>query len=260
MSQLQRSDGFNGRTALVTGAGSGIGLETALLFAERGANIIATDRTLAHLSGLAERLRSTGLVEALLLEGDLAEPGAADRIVNTVLSRGDRIDILCNIAGIIDNALLAHELPDDVWAHVLAVNLTAQFQLSRAVLPSMLAQRRGVIICTSSTAGLGGGRAGTAYTVAKHGVIGLAQSLAAAYGDRGVRSVAICPGAMSQKTGAIESAPSTEGAAMVARIQQTRPQSGSPREAAGVIVFAASDDASHVNGATLVVDGGWSSF
>ena len=260
MSQPQSPKRLARRTALVTGAGSGIGLATALLFAEEGARLVATDRSYAHLSALAESLRAHALPEALFIEGDLADGGTADRIVTEALSRAGQIDILCNIAGVIDNALLAHELSDDAWNYVLAVNLTAQFQLARAVVPGMLARGRGVIVCTSSTAGLGGGRAGIAYTVAKHGVIGLAQNLAAAYGERGVRSVAICPGAISQKTGAIAGPSSAEGAAMVARLQATRPPSGSPRNAAGVILFAVSDEASHVNGATLVVDGGWSSF
>ena len=176
------------------------------------------------------------------------------------MSKVGPIDILCNVAGVLDRWMLAHEVTDDVWARVIAVNLTAPFFFAREILPSMLRAAARRDCHDSSTAGLGGGRAGVAYTVAKHGVIGLAQSLANSYVENGIRSVMICPGAVSQSTGAVAGPVSALGTAMVARLTATRPRSATPEEVAKVVLFAASDEASHINGATLVVDGGWSVF
>jgi NAD(P)-dependent dehydrogenase (short-subunit alcohol dehydrogenase family) len=248
------------RVALITGAASGIGRATAILFASEGARVAASDRTLERLSSLARELEQSDARGHLMVAGDVTSGLDVRRVVQETTSKLGPVDILCNIAGVLDRALLAHELPDEVWARVLGVNLTAPFLFAREVLGSMLERNSGVIICISSGAGLGGGRAGTAYTVAKHGVIGLGRSLAAAYGQAGIRSVVICPGAVTQPTGSVEGPVSSLGAAMIARRATTRPRDATPEQIARVILFAASDEASHVNGATLTVDGGWSAI
>jgi NAD(P)-dependent dehydrogenase (short-subunit alcohol dehydrogenase family) len=248
------------RVVLITGAASGIGLATAVVFAAEGARLSATDLSMDRFSALKDALHSRNLQAELLTAGDVRAVADVKRIVRETEARLGPVDILVNAAGIIDRVLLAHELPDEAWTHVMDVNLTAPFWFAREALPGMLDRRAGVIICISSGAGLGGGRAGTAYTVAKHGVIGLARSLAAAYGSRGVRSVVICPGAVTQATGAIPGPISELGRAMIDRRAPTRPREATPDQIAKVILFTASDDASHVNGASLVVDGGWSAI
>ncbi len=253
-------DRLKGRVALVTGAASGIGLATAVLFAAEGARLSASDLSMDRFGPLKDSLQKRELGAELLTAGDVRSVADVKRIVRETEANLGPVDILVNAAGIIDRAQLAHEVTDEIWRHVLDVNLTAPFWFAREVLPGMLRRRSGVMVCISSGAGLGGGRAGTAYTVAKHGVIGLVRSLAAAYGGHGVRSVVICPGAVTQSTGAVPGPMSELGRDMIHRRAATRPRDATPEQIANVILFSATDEASHVNGATLVVDGGWSAI
>jgi NAD(P)-dependent dehydrogenase (short-subunit alcohol dehydrogenase family) len=143
---------------------------------------------------------------------------------------------------------------------MIALNLTAPFRMTRAVLPHMLERGSGVIINTISSAGLGGGRAGAGYTAAKHGVVGLTRNTAFVYGRRGIRAVGICPGytrsgvAPQISTSDSETGPLLDGVAALSH------RSGSPDELAAVFAFVASDAASYLNGAIIPVDGGWTAF
>ena len=185
-------------------------------------------------------------------DGDQA---AVDEIV---AGAGGRIDVLANVAGIMDGFLPAHEVDDDTWERVLAVNLTAPMRLARAVLPRMLDQQRGSIVNVASEAGLRGSAAGAAYTTSKHGLLGLTRSLAVTYGPHGIRTNAVCPGAVATN---IEAASRSEfGMAAIGRYFSNIPGVATPDHLAAAICWLASDDAANVNGAVLPSDGGWSAI
>lgn len=164
--------------------------------------------------------------------------------------------MLGNVAGIMNRFLPVAELTDDVWHRVLAVNLTGPMLTSRAAIPPMIQQGGGVIVNFASVAGLHGGRAGAAYTASKHGLIGLTRNLAATYGVDGIRAVAIAPGGVETRMG-LGGDPSQRGFATLEKTMPASPKLADPREIATVALFLASGEASFVNGAVLVADGGW---
>lgn len=241
------------KVAIVTGAGSGIGLAVTRRFLEEGARVIGVDITEKGLAQLAEL---KGVVPVKADVSDLAE---VENAIATAIQQFGRIDILVNNAGIVDRFLPVAELTDEVWNHVLAVNLTGPFLTARAALPHMIKAGKGVIVNVASVAGVGGGRAGAAYTASKHGLIGLTENIAATYGGDGIRCVAVAPGGVN--TGiSIGGQPSEKGYATLQKTFSTNFRQGEPEELANVILFLASDEASFVNGANLVADGGWLSF
>jgi NAD(P)-dependent dehydrogenase (short-subunit alcohol dehydrogenase family) len=184
---------LEGKVAVITGAASGIGLATARLFAVEGAHVVATD---VAEQGLADLVRETGAVAVV---GDVSRSEDVDRTIDTAIERFGRLDILCNVAAIRDRFLPVDEMPDEVWRGVLDVNLTGPFQACRRAIPLMLGNGKGSIVNVASTAGLFGSRGGAAYTVSKHGLIGLTRSIAATYGRDGLRCVAVCPAKLSHR-------------------------------------------------------------
>lgn len=241
---------LDGKVCLITGAGSGIGQATALLFHREGARIVAMD----HAPGGLERLPQDGRLVGVM--GDVSKRADAEAIVATALERFGRLDILCNIAGIMDRVLPVTEVTDEVWDHVLAVNLTGPMLTSRAAIPAMLRTGGGVIVNISSVGGLFGARGGAAYVASKHGLIGLSKSIAATHGRHGIRCVAICPGAVETGIG-LGGEPSALGLEALNRALPSNPRTAHAEEIAATILFCASDEASFVNGTTLVADGGW---
>lgn len=245
-----RLPSLDGRVAIVTGAASGIGRATAELLHRAGATLVAVDR---DATGLARMPAGDGIHPIV---ADVSDPADVERLVSNAIERFGRIDALCNIAGIVDRLLPVGEVTDEVWEHVLAVNLTGPMLTMRAVLPSMVAARKGVILNVSSVGGLFGARGGAAYAASKHGLIGLTQNVAATYAAEGIRAVAVCPGAV--ETGiSLGGEPSPRGLAALKATLPANPRTGSALEIANLILFLASDDASFVNGAAIVIDGGW---
>jgi NAD(P)-dependent dehydrogenase (short-subunit alcohol dehydrogenase family) len=170
----------------------------------------------------------------------------------------DRLDVLCNNAGVVDDMALPAEVATSMWNRVIGVNLTGPFLVSRAALPPMLRRGAGAIINVASVSGLRGGAAGISYTAAKHGLVGLTRSLAHAYRDRGIRTNAICPGGVA--TGIVDM--SSFDPAGLARnrpvLALAEGRLAEPDQIAGVALFLASPAASFINGAVLTVDAGWS--
>ncbi|MDR0783437.1 MAG: SDR family NAD(P)-dependent oxidoreductase [Propionibacteriaceae bacterium] len=241
---------FSGLTAVVTGAGSGIGLATARMLIEDGGRVIAVDISQPRLD------------EAAALIGPSYIPVAADITAEAgpqliAEAAGGPIDILINNAGIMDGFLPITELDDATWHKVLNVNLTGQMRLVRQFLPAMLEAGHGAIVNISSEAAL---RicAGVAYTVSKHGVIGLTKHVAAMYGPQGIRSNAIAPGGVKTNVGG-EFLSQLAAARLGPIMAATSPGMAEPEWLARAICFLADDHAaSHINGIVLAVDGGWS--
>jgi NAD(P)-dependent dehydrogenase (short-subunit alcohol dehydrogenase family) len=247
---------FEGKTAIVTGAGAGIGRATAIKLAEQGANVVVADLHAETALDTVAQITSRGGT-AIAVVGDLSDPEIVEHLVSHTIESFGSIDVLINNAGIMDDMSGPHEVSDAIWERVIRVNLTAPFLLTRAVVPHMLNRGKGAIVNTTSEAGLRGSAAGTAYTVSKHGIVGLTKSAAVVYRDKGIRVNAVAPGGVAtslevnMKTDAMGLAAIGGYTANVGRIAQ-------PEELAAAIVFLASDAASNISGAILPVDSSWS--
>lgn len=240
-----------GKHAIVTGAANGIGLATALRLAAEGAHVVGLDANPQAIEQARPQLGDA--VE--LLQADITN---ADDVARVVQAAGDRVDILANVAGIMDHFVPLGELDDELWDRVLAVNLTGPMRLSRAVLPAMVAQGGGAIVTVASEASLRAGASGAAYTASKHGVLGLVRSIAFFYGPKGVRSNAVLPGPVETAIGAT-AMPTSQWAIERAGVAlASMPPVAKPDQVAAVISWLASDEASNVNGAVVTSDGGWS--
>jgi NAD(P)-dependent dehydrogenase (short-subunit alcohol dehydrogenase family) len=249
------SQRFKGKKAIITGAGSGIGKATIERFVSEGGRAIAVDISQERLNKLSAEFHQRG-EEVELVCGDLSSLQTIDTIMSAT---GAHLDILINNAGIMDDFVPLDEIDDELWDRVISVNLTSVMKLSRAAIKVMLKQGHGVIVTTSSGASFKAGIAGTAYTASKHGVNGLVKSIAAIYGQRGIRSNAVAPG--GTKTNIMDLSRPSRGQKTMELLTPNMANStrtAEPNEVAATILFLASDDASNVNGSILACDSGWS--
>ncbi len=241
---------FAGKTVIVTGAGSGIGRATASRVAREGGKVIALD-----ISGdrLAEFAAEHDGLDITVVTADVTR----DADIAAVLeATGGKVDALANVAGIMDNMTPLHEVSDEVWDRVLAVNVTGLMKLTRAVLPLMLEARRGSIVNIASEAGLRGSAAGAAYTASKHAVVGLTKNSAFMYGPSGIRVNAVAPGGVITN---IEARFDSElGQDRVMGALAVAPPPVTADQLAASITFLLSDDGVNLNGVILPSDGGWS--
>jgi NAD(P)-dependent dehydrogenase (short-subunit alcohol dehydrogenase family) len=230
---------FDGRVAIVTGAASGIGRATADRLADEGAIVVRAD------------IAKEGLDDDAIV-GDVSDPTFAPLLVTQTVERHGRLDVLANVAGILRTAN-THEHALDTWDQVLAINLTGTFLCCRAAIPELL-KTSGNIVNVSSTAALAGHPWAAAYSASKGGVLALTRTIAVEYGRRGVRCNAVCPGSI--QTPITKDFEFPEGADMdlVRRIMALDKARG-PETVAAAIAFLASDDAAHVNGEHVRVDG-----
>ena len=239
---------FVDRVAIVTGAASGIGAATARAFGAEGARVVIADVDAEQGAAVAREIG--GRFEPV----DVADAGAVERLIRTTASGEGRLDVL------VSNAFATvvgplESLDVDGWRWTLEVTLTAGFTALRAAAPLMRAQRSGSVVNVASISGLGGDRGLAAYNAAKAGVINLTRTAALELASSGVRVNAVCPGLVDTPPlrRAFQIAPDrrhvAEAAIPLGRLAR-------PEEIARVILFLASDDASYVTGAAIVVDGG----
>ncbi|MFJ3391899.1 SDR family NAD(P)-dependent oxidoreductase [Leifsonia aquatica] len=244
---------FAGKTAIVTGAGSGIGKATALRLASEGARVIGSDISAERLAALVDD--NPGL-EIATVAGDVS---SVETIAKLLEAAGGRVDALANIAGIMDGFLPPAEVDDATWDRVFTVNVTAIMRLSRAVLPLMVEAGSGSIVNVSSEAGLRGSAAGAAYTASKHAVIGLTKSTSVFYAPKGVRANAVAPGGVATNVeGTMRSA--WAGERLGPLLQTVVPPVAQAEQLAASITWLLSDDSANVTGAVLASDGGWSAI
>jgi NAD(P)-dependent dehydrogenase (short-subunit alcohol dehydrogenase family) len=246
------SASLDGRTVIVTGGARGIGRSMVELFAEAGARVVAADVNQDNLDALREEIPGIETVA-----GDISSGADCDRII---AAAGERLDVLCNNAGILDRLALIDEVTDDLWHKVIGVNLTGTFMMARRGVLKMIEQGSGgVITNTASTAAYGGGRAGPAYSASKAGVVSLTKNIAVTCAEHNIRCNAILPGGtdtgMAHSAGHAELALSERGIALLGRLTG-KPAPAHPHQVARVAVFLATDDADRVSGAEIAVDAG----
>jgi NAD(P)-dependent dehydrogenase (short-subunit alcohol dehydrogenase family) len=248
---------LQGRTAVITGAGSGIGRAASLLFAREGACLVCVDRA-DSVSETATMIGQAG-GKAVAMQGDAGDEAFVKSYVDRATGEFGSLDAVWANAGISGGFMPLDEQTPDYWSEILRVNLIGAFLAVKHASRVMIPAGRGSIICTASVAGIRSGAGGPAYSASKAGVISLAQTSANEFYGTGVRVNAIAPGLI--ETGMTK--PIFDGARARGnedKIGQLNPLTryGVPDEIAHAGLFLASDDSSYVNGQTIAVDGGLS--
>jgi NAD(P)-dependent dehydrogenase (short-subunit alcohol dehydrogenase family) len=250
---------LQGKVAVVTGVGSGIGRAITLLFASEGAKIVGGEWNEKTLDDVVKEVRATG-GEITGVKGDVSKKSDAESLIDTAVKTYGRVDILVNNAGVMDLNQGVGELTDELWEHVLGINLNGPMYTSRKAIPIMVKQGGGSIVNIASIAGLGGGAAGAAYTTSKHALIGLTRNTAWRYTLEGVRCNAIAAGGV--ETNIVASVDLTKmdprGSERAQVYQKIIPAMLKPMDTANLVLFLASDDSKMVNGAIIPADAGWS--
>lgn len=244
---------FTGKVAFITGAASGIGRAAAIAFAREGAGVAITDRSEDALALLRDEIARSG-AEVLAMPCDVADPAQVESAVARTVARFGRLDCAFNNAGVENRAAPVHDIDVAEWDRILGINLRGTFLCMKHELAQMAAQGSGVVVNTSSGAGIRGVAGGAAYAASKHAIIGLTRSAALDYAAKGIRVNAVLPGnietpMMDRFTGGdVQKAIDLEP---VGRL-------GKPEEIAEAVLWMCSDLGGFVTGAATVIDGGWS--
>ncbi len=234
------------KVAIITGAASGIGKETAILFAKEGATVIGTDIQQDLLKNLESENPN---IHGYLL--NVTDRPAIASFVEEIKSKYSKIDILINNAGITADALLI-KMSEENWDKVININLKGVFNMTQAVVPVMISQAKGVVLSTSSVVGRYGNVGQTNYAASKAGVIAMTYSWSKEYGKKGIRFNAVAPGFI--RTPMTEKLPENVINMMVEKTPLRK--FGEPSDVANAFLFLASDEATYITGQVLGVDGG----
>jgi NAD(P)-dependent dehydrogenase (short-subunit alcohol dehydrogenase family) len=250
------------RTIIVTGAGSGIGLSIARQAAEAGANLVLVDIDSDRINAAAKDINVRFDTQTLPIRADCSVQEEICHVLACSKDRFGRIYGLCNNAGLTDRQRPLLETDTNIWNRILEVNLKGPYLFCREVVAHMLENGGGAIVNTLSIAAYCGGRGGFSYTVSKHGLLGMTRSIAAAYGDRGIRCNGISPGSVvtNISTGELGGEASPEAKALREKGLATRPARAQPDQIAPAAVFLLSDAAGYINGQNIVVDDGWTNY
>lgn len=243
---------LDGKIALVTGGGRGLGRAIALAFADAGADVAIASRTRADIEAVANEVRAK-LRRGIMIEVDVSRSASVAAMVEQVRTTFGRIDILVNSAGIAFSARLV-EMSDADWERIIATNLNGTFYACREVARGMIAQKSGCIINLASIAGLKGAPGLAAYAASKGGVIQLTRTLALELARHNVRVNALAPGYFRTDMNAAALDDSKWGPRIVERIPLRRV--GDPKELDALAVYLASDDASFMTGEVITISGG----
>ncbi|MBU3968197.1 MAG: 3-oxoacyl-ACP reductase FabG [Euryarchaeota archaeon] len=237
------------KVAIITGAGSGIGKETALLFAKEGARVIVADMNEIAGEETVAQINKNG--EGFFVKLDVSNREQAKQMVKITLEKYGKVDVLINNAGIVQDAFLS-KMTEEQWDKVIDVNLKGVFNCAQAVVEVMMNQGSGVIINTSSIVGLNGNVGQVNYAATKAGLIGMTKTLAKELGKKGIRVNAVAPGFIA--TPMTSNVPEK----ILEMMKEKTPlrRLGEAKDVAYAYLYLASDEANFVNGAVLCVDGG----
>jgi 3-oxoacyl-[acyl-carrier protein] reductase len=239
-----------GKVCIITGAARGIGHATAMKFGREGAKVVVCDLDRNTVDAAVDDVRNAG-GEAHGFVVDVTAPASIQAMVDAVMQRYGRIDVLVNNAGIVQDAQLL-KMREDQFDRVIDVNLKGTYNCTKAMAAIMVEQGSGVILNASSIVGIYGNFGQTNYAASKFGVIGMVKTWARELGRKGVRANAVCPGFV--ETSIISSIPEKVLEAMKARVPLGR--LAKPEDIANTYAFLASDEASYINGAVIEVSGG----
>jgi NAD(P)-dependent dehydrogenase (short-subunit alcohol dehydrogenase family) len=248
---------LEGKVALITGSGSGMGRSTAKLFAEEGAKVAIVDWVEGNARSVAAEINEDG-GEAFAIYADVSKAADTERMVNETVKRWGKLDIIYNNAGIgpVNNV---HTMSEEEWDRVLNINLKGVFLGCKYALPELM-KHGGVVLSTASVIGLEGGSGFPHYAAAKAGIIALTKTIAIDYGEYGVRANCICPGGID--TPLNQTYRPKDPAALKDWWEKTKETNvlgryGQPEDIARAALFLCSDDSSYITGHALPVDGGW---
>ncbi len=248
------------KTAIITGATSGIGKATALLFAEEGASVVVTGRRTELGKAVEAECRQRG-ARCIFVEADHTKPEDCQRVVDAAIKEFGRVDILFNNAGIVTNGT-ADTMPEEVWNDTLAINVTAVWRMCKLVIPHMKKQGGGVIVNNGSDWSVVAGKNALPYVTSKGAVGLMTKAMALDYARENIRVNAVCPGDTLvdrwMEKGYFENSEPVilEQAVKESSAYIPMGRFGRPEEIAGAVLFLASDDSSFVTGHLLLVDGG----
>jgi NAD(P)-dependent dehydrogenase (short-subunit alcohol dehydrogenase family) len=246
---------LDGKVALVTGAGGGIGLATAEAFAKTGASVVLADRDEERIGKAAERLRAAGY-NAIGVICDVTDAAQVEAMIERAVGTYGRLDAAFNNAGVNSEAAAFLETSDDEFERVINVNLRGVWNCMKGELRQMTAQGSGAIFNCSSIGGLKGSKGRSAYSASKHAVIGLTRSAALDYAAKGIRINAVCPGMVNTPMAAFVT--KNYDPEIVRRMVAQEPigRFGEPEEIAAAVVWLCSPAASFMVGHAMTVDGG----
>lgn len=245
---------FENKVAIVTGASSGIGRSTALLYARDGARVVVSDIARGGGEETVALIRDAG-GEATFIQADVSSPSDCEALVRGTIDAYGRLDIACNNAGIGGEANPTGEHSPEGWQRTIAINLSGVFYCMRYQIPAMLDHGGGVIVNMASILGQVGFASSPAYVAAKHGVVGLTKTAAIEYAQRGIRVVAVGPAFIH--TPLISQLEEDEETNRMLVSMHPIGRLGTPEEVAELVIWLSSDKASFVTGGYYPVDGGY---
>ena len=241
---------LEGKRAVITGAGRGLGLAVAELFVREGAAVVLADVDEGAVTAAADRLAAGG-GEAVAVRADVTSAPDVQALMAAAVERLGGLDVLVNNAGIASAGTVT-EVDGAHWERVMAINLTGSYLCSRHAIPHLERSGGGSIVCIASSSGVVGQKGQVAYNVSKHGVIGLVRCMALDHADAGIRVNAVCPGVMN--TPMLDALSAEQRAGLAARHPLGRV--AEPAEVARTVLHLAADESSFTTGALFLVDGG----
>jgi NAD(P)-dependent dehydrogenase (short-subunit alcohol dehydrogenase family) len=252
---------LEGKVAVITGAGSGMGRAMALRFAAEGATVVGADIAQDAIEAVAREVKDTGGVMTPLTI-DVRTRDEVERMVRIAIDDHGALDVLCNNAGVMDSFQGVATLDDDTYERVMGVNVYGPMAAMRAAIPHMREHGGGAIVNTASTASLGGGAAGAAYTASKHALMGLTKNTAVTYAEFGIRCNAIAAGAVetSIQQSMDPAKMDQEALAVYGKWHPLVPGTLQPEDIASMALYLASDEARMISGAIIPADAGWAAF